>query len=68
GQPFPRFLQYCLDISAEYSFLGPEKFKKGRRSFVRKVLARDRLYYTDVFFEQYEEQARKNLELLKDGL
>ncbi len=62
GQSSAVFAAYDKAIAAEYAFRGPQQFRVGRQSFVKKVLQRDRLYHTDFFFDRYEVPARKNLQ------
>ena len=36
-------------------------YKPGRKKVLQKFLERERLYFTDYFYEKYEQQARSNL-------
>lgn len=53
---------YVRKIRQEYSILPNKQFDIGRKDFLIKFLQRPRIYYTDMYYEQFEEQARANME------
>ncbi|WP_052592352.1 hypothetical protein [Aureispira sp. CCB-QB1] len=42
-------------------------YKMGRKKVLKNFLAREKIYFSSVFFEKYEEMARKNLKLELNG-
>ena len=53
---------YVRKIRQEYSILPHKQFDIGRKDFLIKFLKRPRIFYTELYFEQFEEQARENME------
>ena len=67
GQESDVFEKYEDGIYYEYMWWGgysEEEYKKGRKEFLEKILALDRIYFTDYFFNKYEEKARENVKRL----
>ena len=59
----PRFYSgYVRKIRQEYSILPHRKFDEGRKAFLIEFLNRPRIFFTDLYFNQFEEQARENME------
>lgn len=56
-----RFAEYERQIRAEYAHVPGDAYRVGRGKVLAGFLARPRLYLTDLFFECYELQARRNL-------
>jgi predicted metal-dependent HD superfamily phosphohydrolase len=54
------------DIRKEFHFIDDTTFLQGRRAFLLAMLRRKRIFYTDYFFEKYEEKARANLQHGRD--
>jgi predicted metal-dependent HD superfamily phosphohydrolase len=48
-------------IRQEFPHVNDADFARGRRDMLGRFLARPRIYYTDVFHDRYEKQARANL-------
>lgn len=62
GTSTDKYLKYAQAIRKEYSWLSSRDYQQGRKQVLNKFLARDRIYYTDYFYQQLEVQARANLE------
>jgi predicted metal-dependent HD superfamily phosphohydrolase len=54
--------RYALAIRREHRLIPAFMFARGRRAFVRDVLARLSIFMTDHFAKRYERRARKNLQ------
>lgn len=52
---------YRVAIRMEYNAYPKLLYKPGRKKVLQKFLERERLYFTDYFYEKYEQQARSNL-------
>lgn len=69
GKDYSRcYGNYMINIEKEYKHIPTETYIKGRFNFLKAVLAYDRIYKTDYFFNKYEAQARKNLTQEKNSL
>jgi len=66
--PQDRYLEYTEQIQQEYKHIPAKMFKAGRLKFLDDALARPRIFLSDTFFTQHEEQARKNLQAEKQLL
>lgn len=55
------FDKATMAIRKEYAHVDDRTFWAGRIAFLEKMLARERIYYTALYFERYEEAARRNL-------
>lgn len=66
AKPFELALGDSELIFKEYVFLGypKEKMMEARISFLEKVLAKDRIYRTNYFYETHEKKARDNIEAI----
>ena len=53
---------YVRKIRQEYSILPHRHFDLGRKDFLINFLKRPRIFYTEMYYEQFEEQARENME------
>lgn len=60
--PIAVFHKNSDDIRKEFHFVSGKVFAENRIKFLRAMLARKRLYYTDYFFNKYEIIARDNME------
>lgn len=56
------------NIRKEYAHLTDEQYNAGRLSFFDSFLARDRIYFTDYFYDKFEVKARDNLTRSKKAL
>ncbi len=61
GQSKERFDEYEREVRIEYDWVPEGAFRNGRTAILKGFLARPNIYYTRLFQEKYEEQARKNL-------
>ncbi len=52
---------YARNVRKEYSLYPDMIYKPGRRKVLQHFLAMPKIFKTDVFFELYEEAARRNL-------
>lgn len=60
GSP-KKYKQYCIAIRKEYSHVPWEKYVLGRTEILKKILARDKIFYHPFFQERYESLARFNI-------
>ena len=60
--PTDIYQQYAAAIRQEYACYPDFLYKMGRRKVLKKFLERDRIYFTPIFFEQCETQARSNIQ------
>jgi len=72
GKPPGQFWQYERQIREEYAWVEKPVFAAKRAEILRRFLARERIYQTEIFFHRMEAQARANLQAavqrLSDGL
>ena len=61
GQSPDVYEEYCKNIRREYSFVLDSEYRERRSEKLREFLNRDLLFFTDNFYEKYENQARLNL-------
>ncbi|PHN01434.1 HD domain-containing protein [Flavilitoribacter nigricans] len=61
GADWDRYLLYTQKIRREYQIYPNWMYRKGRRKVLSHFLERPRLYFTPLYFEQYEFKARDNL-------
>ena len=57
-----KYLAYSHAVRQEYSYLSDRDYQEGRIQVLTQFLARERIYYTDYFYQQLESTARKNLQ------
>jgi predicted metal-dependent HD superfamily phosphohydrolase len=55
------YASYAANIRQEYSSYSDIEYWQGRIKVLRAFLARERLYFSDVFYEECESAARANL-------
>ncbi|MFT3878839.1 MAG: hypothetical protein QM703_04155 [Gemmatales bacterium] len=61
GQEPEKFAQYERQIRLEYAWVPEEQFRVGRRAVLQGIFNRKSIYYTQLFQQRFELQARKNL-------
>jgi predicted metal-dependent HD superfamily phosphohydrolase len=61
GKQTDRFAEYEARIRAEYSWVPLPLYSEKRAMILRDFLARPRIFNTDLFYDRYEAQARRNL-------
>jgi len=59
---------YARQIRQEYHFYPNFLYNRGRKKVLQELLAKDRIYITDDFFERIEAQARINMQRELDDL
>lgn len=62
GKPWEVYEAYCRQIRQEYKVYPAILYNPGRKKVLKHFLQMDRIYKTQHFFQQYEQQARKNLQ------
>jgi predicted metal-dependent HD superfamily phosphohydrolase len=61
GRERKKYEDYMREIRREYDQFTDEQYGHGRKAVLKRFLDRERLYFSDVFFESCEERARDNL-------
>lgn len=56
------YQKYADAIRAEYKWVPKLLYKRGRKKVLQSFLKRDRIYFSDYFYEYYENIARENLQ------
>jgi hypothetical protein len=62
GSAPSRFAEYDRQIRHEYDWAPADEFTRGRAALFSSMLARDRIYRTEFFHQEFESSARRNLE------
>lgn len=62
GAPEEEFDRYDINISHEYAFVPPHDYVTARKRILRNFYDQDRLFITDVAHQQFEDQAKANLD------
>ena len=57
-----KYLAYSQAIRREYGHLSDRDYQEGRIQVLTQFLAREKIYYTDYFYQQLESTAKKNLQ------
>jgi predicted metal-dependent HD superfamily phosphohydrolase len=57
-----QYQNYARSIRQEYSWVSDAEYQVGRTKVLESFLHRDRLYYTDLLFDELESIARTNME------
>ena len=61
GQTDLVYQAYCQQIRLEYQHLAKVLYNFSRKKALKRFLDRKRLYFTERFSTQYEQQARQNI-------
>lgn len=61
GQEWEIYLSYLKNIKKEYAIYPDKIYNAGRKKVLKHFLNMDRIFKTDIFFNQFEAQAKKNL-------
>jgi predicted metal-dependent HD superfamily phosphohydrolase len=61
--PAPEYQQYAQNISQEYAWLEPEKYRLGRQQVLDSFLQRKKIFLTTKMQETLETRARENLQI-----
>jgi predicted metal-dependent HD superfamily phosphohydrolase len=59
--PPEAYARYATAIRAEYADLDDDAFHAGRAAFLRKLLARPALFYSDLLHQRLEDRGRRNV-------
>lgn len=59
----PWWRRYTDGLRMEYPEVTDKEYLKGRIQFLRKLQSLDRIYQTDWFYSQFEDQARMNISI-----
>lgn len=62
GAESSRYAEYAQAIRMEYDWVPEADFHVGRKKVLESFLARERIYSTARMLEEFEEQARRNIE------
>lgn len=61
GKNLEIYKEYSLNIRKEYQLVPKFLYKKGRKKVLKHFLERERIYFTDIFYRQFEQEARRNI-------
>lgn len=61
GQEPHIYQEYARNVRKEYSWVPEDTFAKGRYKVLSQFASKERIYFTDRFFQKYEMQARRNI-------
>lgn len=67
GSDYSGFISSGEDILEEYKHLPRPLLIENRHTFMKALLKRKRLFYTDFFYQKYEARARHNIEAYLRG-
>lgn len=62
GKPWEQYEAYYRQIRQEYKVYPAMLYNPGRKKVLTHFLQMDRIFKTPYFYQQYEQQARKNLQ------
>jgi len=62
GRERNRYIEYMDSIRKEYEWVEKEFYKQERTKVLQKFLERDRIYFTEEIFKEYEKRARENIQ------
>ena len=57
-----KYFTYAKAIRQEYSYLSDREYQAGRKQVIANFFAREKIYYTDYFYQKLESSARTNLQ------
>jgi len=61
GRERSEYVVYMRQIRREYNQFTDDMYRHGRRAVLEKFLERERLFFSEEFFEKFEETAKENL-------
>ena len=61
GKSSEEYLSYASAVRKEYKIYPDFVYNPGRSKVLESFLAKDHIYHTDFFYNQYEEKARANI-------
>ncbi len=62
GSSEARFDAYEAAVRVEYAWADDEAWRRGRAAVLASFLARPRIFYSELFYREYEEAARRNIQ------
>lgn len=62
GREEAEYKMYASQIREEYGHFSELEYREGRVTVLEKFLGRERLFFTDEFYDKFEERARDNLQ------
>lgn len=62
GKNWDSYNEYCNQIRKEYFIYPDIVYKAGRKKVLQHFLKMEKIYKTNLFYEKYELQAKKNIE------
>ncbi|PNK61009.1 hypothetical protein [Psychrobacter sp. FDAARGOS_221] len=62
GSPRQVYQDYARQVRLEYAHVNDSAFKQGRKAVLERFLQRERLYFTQAFYAEYEQNARHNIQ------
>lgn len=62
GEDWETYKSYASAIRKEYAQVPWERYQAGRKQVLVRFLERDQIYYSTLFGELYEENARRNIQ------
>lgn len=68
GQNGESYLEYCKKIRKEYRIYPNLIYNPGRKKVLMHFLEKERIFQTDIFYQQFEKKARLNLQTELDSL
>lgn len=63
-----RYAEYARQIRQEYAQFSDDQYRQGRAHFLAETLARPRIFFSGVFYNAFEKQARENMQRELDSL
>ena len=57
-----RYLQYAQAIRQEYQHISDRNYRQGRSKVLTQFLTKERIYFTDYFYQRLETTARHNIQ------
>jgi predicted metal-dependent HD superfamily phosphohydrolase len=61
GVPADAYALYSAAVRAEYAWVDPDVYRRGRRAVLERMLGRERIYRTPEIFTAREARARENI-------
>ncbi|NQZ58303.1 MAG: N-methyl-D-aspartate receptor NMDAR2C subunit [Lentisphaeraceae bacterium] len=62
GSSIQSYKYYCQQIRREYQFVPEDKYRRRRRELLINFMTRERIFISEEFYDNFEIQARKNLQ------
>ena len=62
GEPWTMYKAYAKHIRQEYKHVPKQQYRVGRKQILKRFLERKDIYYSSLFHDLYEKQARDNIQ------